>query len=89
MAWPELEIWGPYDDKAYIQSVILEAGRDVGVDLRQVGSRAYSTNTLELPKVWFQYALSVFCLIAALGMTLRTVELTISRRDIRAEGAAE
>ena len=26
---------------------ILQAARDVGVDLRQVGSRAYSTNTLE------------------------------------------
>ena len=44
---PGLEIWGPYQDKAYIQSTILEAARDVGVDLRQVGSRAYSTNTLE------------------------------------------
>jgi vanillate/3-O-methylgallate O-demethylase len=44
---PGLEIWGPYADKAYVQSVILEAARDVGVDLRQVGSRAYSTNTLE------------------------------------------
>ncbi len=44
---PGLEIWGPYEDKAYIQSVILQAARDVGVDLRQVGSRAYSTNTLE------------------------------------------
>lgn len=44
---PGLEIWGPYEDKAYIQSVILEAARDTGVDLRRVGSRAYSTNTLE------------------------------------------
>ncbi len=44
---PGLEIWGPYSDKDYIESTILQAARDVGVDLRQVGSRAYSTNTLE------------------------------------------
>ena len=44
---PGLEIWGPYKDKEYILSTILEAARDTGVDLRQVGSRAYSTNTLE------------------------------------------
>ncbi len=37
----------PYGDKHYIQSTILQAARDAGVDLRQVGSRAYSTNTLE------------------------------------------
>lgn len=44
---PGLEIWGPYADKHYIQSTILQAARDAGVDLHQVGSRAYSTNTLE------------------------------------------
>jgi len=44
---PGLEIWGPYSDKAYIQSTILQAARDAGVDLKQVGARAYSTNTLE------------------------------------------
>ena len=44
---PGLEIWGPYDDKHYIQSTIQQAARDIGVDLMQVGSRAYSTNTLE------------------------------------------
>ncbi|WP_274424991.1 vanillate/3-O-methylgallate O-demethylase [Chelativorans sp. YIM 93263] len=44
---PGLEIWGPYADKHYIQSTILQAAKDVGVDLRQVGARAYSTNTLE------------------------------------------
>jgi len=44
---PGLEIWGPYADKHYIQSTIMEAAQKVGVDLRQVGSRAYSTNTLE------------------------------------------
>jgi vanillate/3-O-methylgallate O-demethylase len=44
---PGLEIWGPYADKHYIQSTILEAARDAGVNLALVGSRAYSTNTLE------------------------------------------
>ncbi|MDB4170229.1 aminomethyltransferase family protein [Planktomarina sp.] len=44
---PGLEIWGPYDDKHYIQSTIQQAAREIGVDLVQVGSRAYSTNTLE------------------------------------------
>ncbi|MEX0409099.1 aminomethyl transferase family protein [Aquibium sp. LZ166] len=44
---PGLEVWGPYEDKAYVQSVILQAAQDAGVDLRRVGSRAYSTNTLE------------------------------------------
>ncbi len=44
---PGLELWGPYADKHYIRSTLLQAARDVGVDLRQVGSRAYSTNTLE------------------------------------------
>ena len=44
---PGLEIWGPYADKSYIQSTILQAARDAGVNLVQCGSRAYSTNTLE------------------------------------------
>jgi len=44
---PGLEIWGPYEDKHYIHSTILEAAREAGVDLVQCGSRAYSTNTLE------------------------------------------
>jgi vanillate/3-O-methylgallate O-demethylase len=44
---PGLEIWGPYADKHYIQSTLLQAARDAGVNLQLVGSRAYSTNTLE------------------------------------------
>ena len=44
---PGLEIWGPYEDKGYIRSTILEAAREVGVDLVPCGSRGYSTNTLE------------------------------------------
>lgn len=44
---PGLEIWGPYADKEYIHSVIMQAAVDAGVDMHEVGSRAYSTNTLE------------------------------------------
>jgi len=44
---PGLEIWGPYKDKDYVHSTILQAARDAGVNLVQCGSRAYSTNTLE------------------------------------------
>lgn len=44
---PGLEIWGPYEDKAYILSTIMQAAADAGVDLVRCGSRAYSTNTLE------------------------------------------
>ena len=44
---PGLEIWGPYEDKSYVLSCILEAAKDAGVDLVRCGSRAYSTNTLE------------------------------------------
>lgn len=44
---PGLEVWGPYKDKDYIHSTILQAAKDAGVRLVQCGSRAYSTNTLE------------------------------------------
>lgn len=44
---PGLEIWGPYEDKAYIHSTIMQAAEDAGVILTRCGSRAYSTNTLE------------------------------------------
>jgi vanillate/3-O-methylgallate O-demethylase len=44
---PGLEIWGPYTDKEEVQNAILKAARDAGVNLLQVGARAYSTNTLE------------------------------------------
>ncbi len=44
---PGLEIWGPYADKHYIHSAIMQAARDAGVNLVPCGSRAYSTNTLE------------------------------------------
>lgn len=42
---PGLEVWGPYAEGAEIRDAILEAGSEFG--LRQVGSRAYATNTLE------------------------------------------
>jgi len=42
---PGLEVWGPYEDREEIRAAIVEAARDFG--LRQVGNRAYATNTLE------------------------------------------
>lgn len=42
---PGLEIWGPYEEREGIRAAIVEAGRDFG--LREVGARAYATNTLE------------------------------------------
>jgi vanillate/3-O-methylgallate O-demethylase len=42
---PGLEIWGPYEEYDEIRNAIAEAGKEFG--LRQVGSRAYATNTLE------------------------------------------
>ena len=40
-----LEIWGPWEEGEAVRAAIVDAGRDFG--LRQAGSRAYSTNTLE------------------------------------------
>jgi len=42
---PGLEVWGPYEEREEIRAAITDAGKDFG--LREVGSRAYSTNTLE------------------------------------------
>ncbi|MEL7343281.1 MAG: TRAP transporter small permease [Pseudomonadota bacterium] len=42
-----------------------------------------NTNLLNLPKVWFQNAVSVFCIVTALGMALRALELTLSGFDVR------
>jgi vanillate/3-O-methylgallate O-demethylase len=42
---PGLEIWGPYEDYDEVRSAIVEAGREF--DLKEVGSRAYASNTLE------------------------------------------
>jgi vanillate/3-O-methylgallate O-demethylase len=42
---PGLEIWGPYKEREEIREAIVKAGEEFG--LRQVGSRAYATNTLE------------------------------------------
>ena len=43
---PGLEVWGPFEEGEEVRDVIVEAGKEFG--LQQVGSRAYSTNTLEL-----------------------------------------
>lgn len=42
---PGLEVWGPYEEEDEIRDAIVEAGKEFGLYL--VGSRAYSTNTLE------------------------------------------
>ncbi|MGB7859157.1 MAG: aminomethyl transferase family protein, partial [Acidimicrobiia bacterium] len=42
---PGVEIWGPYEQGEDVRNTILEAGEEFG--LVPVGSRAYSTNTLE------------------------------------------
>src|SRR5262245_35394861 len=42
---PGLEIWGPYESYDEVRETILEAGKEFG--LEPVGSRAYSSNTLE------------------------------------------
>ena len=42
---PGLEIWGPYEEREEIRAAIVAAGKDFG--LKEVGSRAYATNTLE------------------------------------------
>ncbi len=42
---PGLEIWGPYEEGDEVKNAILEAGKEFGI--RQVGNRAYATNTLE------------------------------------------
>ena len=44
-----------------------------------------STNLLRLPKVYFQWALSAFAVLTALGMALRALELTLSGRNITKE----
>jgi len=42
---PGWELYGPWDDGEAVREAILAAGEDLG--LRQVGGRAYSSNTLE------------------------------------------
>jgi len=42
---PGLEIWGPHEEREEIRAAIVAAGEEFG--LRQVGARAYATNTLE------------------------------------------
>jgi syringate O-demethylase len=42
---PGLELFGPWDDGEAVKAALVEAGQEFG--LRQVGARAYSSNTLE------------------------------------------
>jgi glycine cleavage system aminomethyltransferase T len=42
---PGLELFGPWDEGEAVKAAIVEAGKEFG--LRQVGARAYSSNTLE------------------------------------------
>jgi vanillate/3-O-methylgallate O-demethylase len=42
---PGLELFGPWEEREDVRGAIVEAGSDFG--LRQVGARAYATNTLE------------------------------------------
>ncbi len=42
---PGWELFGPWEDEAPVREAIVEAGQEFG--LRQVGGRAYSSNTLE------------------------------------------
>lgn len=42
---PGLEVWGPYEEREEIRAAILQSGKDFGI--KEVGSRAYATNTLE------------------------------------------
>ena len=42
-----------------------------------------STNLLNLPKFWFQHALSVFCVVPAVGLILRALEMMLSDLDVR------
>ena len=42
---PGLELFGPWEEREDVRGAIVDAGQDFG--LRQVGSRAYATNTLE------------------------------------------
>jgi TRAP-type C4-dicarboxylate transport system permease small subunit len=44
-----------------------------------------STNLINLPKAWFQWALCGFAVLTALGMLLRAIELTFSGRDVRGD----
>jgi vanillate/3-O-methylgallate O-demethylase len=42
---PGLEVWGPYEEREEIREAIVAAGKGFG--LREVGARAYASNTLE------------------------------------------
>ena len=43
-----------------------------------------STNLIDLPKAWFQWALAAFAGLTALGAALRAAELALTGEDVRA-----
>jgi TRAP-type C4-dicarboxylate transport system permease small subunit len=45
-----------------------------------------STNLLNLPKAWFQWALAGFAVVTALALALRALELALGRPDVRRDG---
>ena len=62
---PGWELFGPWDDEAPVREAIVAAGEEFG--LRQVGGRAYSSNTLEsgwipspLPAIYSGAALTAY-----------------------------
>lgn len=44
---PGLEFWGPYEDREEIRATLLEAASELGLDLVQSGTRAYSMSAVE------------------------------------------
>lgn len=44
-----------------------------------------TTNLLGIQRMYFQWALSAFAVVTAVGMALRALELTLSGRDVRTE----
>ena len=82
---PGLELWGPYETYDEARETILEAGKELG--LEPVGSRAYSSNTLEsgwipspLPAI---YSGEASCARTASGSHRRA-----TRRSTRSQGAS-
>src|SRR3984957_16516740 len=44
---PGLEFWGPYEDRDEVRATLLQAAGDLGLDLVQSGTRAYSMSAVE------------------------------------------
>lgn len=48
-----------------------------------------STNLINLPKAWFQWALCGFALLTALGMALRTLEMLLAGLDVTKQAKSD